>query len=86
MIPANKTVRQYITLPAKLAAQVRALAKTRKLTFSRTIVELIEKGIEAEQRQHQQDFFELVKHFRRAADPEESKRLGDKLGRMVFLG
>jgi hypothetical protein len=46
-------------------------------------VELIENGIEVEKRK-QQEFFELAERFRTATDPEEAKRLGDELGRMVF--
>jgi len=49
------------------------------------LVELIENGIEAEKRK-QQEFFELAEVFRNATDPEEVKRLGNKLGRMVFSG
>jgi hypothetical protein len=49
------------------------------------LVELIENGIEAEKRK-QQAFFELAERFREATDPQEAKRLGDKLGRMVFGG
>jgi hypothetical protein len=47
------------------------------------LVELIENGIEAEKRK-QEEFFELAEKFRNAKDPEEAKRLGGKLGRMVF--
>jgi len=36
------------------------------------------------QKQRQQQFFELVERFRNATDPEEAKRLGDQLGRMMF--
>lgn len=79
----GKAVRQSVSLPAKTAAQVRSLAKTRKLSANRMLVELIENGIEAEKRK-QQEFFELAEQFRNAADPEEAKRLGDALGRMVF--
>ncbi len=85
MSAANKTVRQSISLPTKVAAQVRNLAKSRRLSSNRMLVELIENGIEAEKRK-QQEFFELAGKFRNAADPEEAKRLGDKLGRMVFGG
>ena len=83
MSTANKAVRQSLSLPAKVAAQVRTLAKTRRLSSNRMLVELIENGIEAEKRK-QQDFFELAERFRSATDPKEAKRLGDKLGRMVF--
>jgi len=81
----NRTVRQSVSLPAKVAAQVRSLAKNRRLSSNRMLVELIENGIEAEKRR-QQEFFELAKQFRSAKDPEEAKRLGDELGRMVFGG
>ncbi|HKW64796.1 MAG TPA: hypothetical protein VJN89_19740 [Candidatus Acidoferrum sp.] len=79
----GKPVRQSVSLPAKTAAQVRNLAKTRRLSSNRMLVELIENGIEAEKRK-QQEFFELAERFRNASDPEEAQRLGDKLGRMVF--
>jgi hypothetical protein len=83
MSTANKTVRQSVSLPAKVATEVRTLAKTRKLSSNRMLVELIENGIEAEKRK-QQEFFKLAEEFRNAEDPQEAKRLGDKLGRMVF--
>ena len=79
----GKAVRQSVSLPAKTAAQVRSLAKTRKVSSNRMLVELIENGIEAEKRK-QQEFFELAEQFRNATDPEEAKRLGEALGRMVF--
>ena len=83
MKSTNKAVRQSVSLPAKTAAQVRNLAKTRRLSSNRMLVELIENGIEAEKRK-QQEFFELAERFRNATDPQEAKRLGDELGRIVF--
>ena len=85
MAIANKTVRQSVSLPAKLATQVRAIGKTRRLSANRMLVELIENGIEAEKRK-QQEFFDLAERFRSATDPAEIKRLGDRMGRMVFGG
>ena len=38
------------------------------------------------EKQKQQEFFDLAKRFRSATDPEEVKRLGDQMGRMVFCG
>ena len=81
---ANKTTHQSVTLPTELAAQVRALASGRGLDFDRMLVQLIEKGIEAEQRKQQQDFFGLANRFRKSVDADESKRLGVRLGRMIF--
>jgi hypothetical protein len=85
MLAPNKIIRQSVSLPANVAAQVRNLAKTRRLSSNRMLVELIENGIEAEKRK-QQEFFELAEKFRNADDPAEAKRLGDKLGQMVFGG
>ncbi len=79
----NKAIRQSVTLPAKTAAQVRRLAETRRVSSNRILVELIENGIEAEKRK-QQEFFDLAERFRNTTDPEEAKRLGDELGRLVF--
>ena len=79
----GKTVRQSVTLPSNVAAQVRKLAKTRRLSANRMLVELIENGMEAEKRK-QQEFFDLAERFRTATNPEEVRRLGDQMGRMVF--
>jgi len=59
------------------------MARSRRLSANRMLVELLENGIEAEKRK-QQEFFDLAERFRRATDPEEVKRLGDQLGRMAF--
>jgi hypothetical protein len=83
--PATKAVRQSVSLPPSVAAQVRTIAKSRRVSANRMLVELIENGIEAEKRK-QQEFFELAERFRSAEDPKEVKRLGDQLGRMVFGG
>ena len=83
MSAQTKTVRQSITLPARTAMQVKTMAKSRRLSATRMLVELIENGIEAENRK-QQEFFELAERFRNETDPKEAKRLGDQLGRMVF--
>jgi hypothetical protein len=82
---ASRNVRQSVSLPEKMAAQVRSLAKTRRVSANRMLVELIENGIDSEKRK-QREFFELAERFRTATDPKEVKRLGDQLGRMVFSG
>jgi len=83
-IPAsNKVVRQTVGLPADTARQVRSLAKQRRLSANRIIVELVEEGIEAQKRK-QREFFALAERYRAATDPKDVARLGDDLGRMVF--
>lgn len=78
-----KNMRQSVSLPAKVASQVRAMAKARRLSATHTLVELNETGIEADKRM-QQEFFELAERFRSESDPDVIKPLGDQLGRMVF--
>ena len=83
-MPRNeKAVRQSVTLPPKVAKRVRNMAKSRRVSASRILVELVEQGIEA-QEQREKAFFELTERFRTATNPEEVQRLGDELGRMVF--
>jgi hypothetical protein len=82
---AEKTVRQSVSLPTRLAKQVGSMAKSRKLSKNRMLLELIENGIDAEKRKQQQ-FFALAERFRNEQDPEAANRLGDELGRMVFGG
>jgi hypothetical protein len=53
------------------------------MSSNRMLVELIENGLEAEKAK-QQEFVQLAQSFRNAKDPKEAKRLGDKLGRMIF--
>jgi len=78
-----RRVRRSVTLPPEVAKQVDAMAKKRRLSDNHVLVELIEQGIEA-RKQREKDFFELAERFRAEKDPEQVKRLGDELGRMVF--
>jgi uncharacterized protein (DUF2252 family) len=83
MKTAASPVRQSVSLPAATAARVRHLAKSRRVSANRVLVQLIESGLEAEQKR-EKEFFDLADRFRSATDPKEVKRLGDQLGRMVF--
>ena len=78
-----KQVRRSVTLPAQTAKVVDRLAKHRRLSDNRILVELIEQGIEA-QKHKEKAFFELAERFRSSTDPHEAKKLGDELGRFVF--
>jgi hypothetical protein len=49
------------------------------------LVELIENGMEAERRK-QPGVLRPCRAFFSATDPQEAKRLGDQMGRMVFGG
>jgi hypothetical protein len=49
----SRTVRQSVSLPANVAAQVRSMEETCRLSSNRMLVELIENGIEAEKHKQQ---------------------------------
>jgi hypothetical protein len=79
----SRPVRRSLTLPGHIAKQVNSIAKHRRLSDNRVLVELIELGIEARKRK-ERAFFELAERFRASKDPEEVKQLGDELGQFVF--
>jgi len=79
----TKQVRRSVTLPARVAEQVARIARKRRLSDNRVLVELVEQGLEA-QKEKEKAFFALAERFRASADPEEAKRLGDQMGRFVF--
>lgn len=68
---------------AQVAQQVNRIAKRRRLSDNRVVVELIEEGIQASRRK-EQAFLNLAERFRSASDPEQVKKPGDDLGRFVF--
>ncbi len=85
MAVTEKLVRQSVSLPARLAKQVASIARSRKLSKNRVLLELIENGIESE-KVRQQQFFALAQRFRNEEEPDAANRLGDEFGRMVFGG
>jgi predicted DNA-binding protein len=80
---AEKSVRQSVTLPARVARRVKSLAKTSSTSANRIIVELIESGIEARQ-QERKRFIELADRLARSRDVEEQTRLKEELAVMTF--
>jgi len=80
---ATKQVRRSITLPNRLAEQVERIARKKRLSDNRVLVELLEQGLEA-QKKKERAFFALAERFRAASDPAEVKQLGDEMGRLVF--
>jgi len=82
-MPTTKHVRRSVSLPTPIARQVERMAKSQRLSDNRILVELIELGIEA-RKQKEKAFFDLAERFRAESDPQQAKRLGDELGRLVF--
>jgi hypothetical protein len=79
----NKQVRRSVTLPPQVDRQIETIARNRRLSGNRVLVELVELGLEA-RKQKEKAFFELAERFRSSNDPTEVKQLGDELGRFVF--
>ena len=78
-----RQVRRSVTLPSRVDRKIETIARKRRLSGNRVLVELVELGLEARQ-EREAIFFELAKRFRESHDPKEAKRLGRQLGRMVF--
>lgn len=79
----NKQVRRSVSLPPQIDRQIETIAKNRRLSGNRVLLELVELGLEA-QKEKEKAFFELANRFRNSDDPEEVKRLGNEMGRFVF--
>lgn len=80
---AEKTIRQSVSLPARVARRVKSLAQTSKMSANRVIVGLVESGLDARERERKR-FLELADRLARSRDREEQKRLKDELARMTF--
>jgi len=83
MANVEKPIRQSVSLPARLARRVRTLAKNRKTSTNRVLVELIETGIESKEAEKTR-FFELADQLSATSDPAERKRIKEILARMTF--
>jgi ParB-like chromosome segregation protein Spo0J len=83
MATLEKPIRQSVSLPPRIARRVKALARTKKTSASRVVVDLIEAGLEAREREKNL-FFELADRLARSPDAAEQKRLKEDLARMTF--
>jgi hypothetical protein len=83
MPTSEKPVRQSVSLPGPLARRVRTLAKNRKTSTNRVLVELIETGIESKETEKSR-FFQLADQLTATSDPVERKKIKEKLARMTF--
>ena len=59
------------------------MAKGRRTSASRMLVELVEEGIELRKRK-EAEFLNLAGRFRAATDPKDVERLGNEMGQMIF--
>ncbi len=80
---ADKSIRQSVSLPARVARQVKSLAQTGNTSANRVIVDLIESGLDAREREKER-FLDLADRLAGSRDPQERKRLKEELARMTF--
>lgn len=83
MASTGKSFRQSVSLPPRIARRVKALAKTKKASASRVIAELVETGLDAEERERER-FLEIADRLTRSDDPAEQKQLKEELARLTF--
>ena len=83
MANTEKSVRQSVSLPARVAKRVKALAKTEKMSTSRVLVDLIETGLASKEAEKER-FFSLATQLTESSDPAERERLKSELARMTF--
>ena len=78
-----RPVRQSVTIPAPLAAEVRRVAKQRRVTMSRALVSLAERGVKAEQDANR-ELKAAYQRFVTEQDPSRKDEAGKDLIRAVF--
>jgi len=83
MAETEKAVRQSVSIPSSVARRVQALARRRRTSASRVIVELIETGLDARE-QEKRRFFDLADRLANSSDSSEQKRLKEELAKMTF--
>ena len=75
--------RVSIPLAPELYAEISARAKEHNLSLSRVLVQLLRAGLEAE-REKKQRLDEILRRYRECQDPEETERLANEVGAMIF--
>jgi hypothetical protein len=83
MAASERTIRQSVSLPAGTAKRVRSLARARRTSASRVLVDLIESGLDAREREKRY-YFTLLEQLRKSDDPNEQKKLAEELARLTF--
>ena len=83
MAETERSVRQSVSIPTGIARRVRALAKTRKTSANRVLVDLIEAGLQSKEAEKER-FVLLVNRLTESPDSAERQRLKEELARMTF--
>jgi hypothetical protein len=79
----EKPIRTSVTLPVRVARHVRSLAKARRTSASRVLVDLVEAGLDARAAEKRR-FLELADRLARSKVPAERARIKEELARLTF--
>lgn len=79
----ERSVRQSVTLPSRVAEKVRTLTKAGHTTASRVMLELIVRGLESKEDEKKR-FMELADRLAHSKTPAEQTRLKEELARLTF--
>ena len=80
---AEKPIRRSVSLPPRVARRVKALVRSKRASENRVLVELIESGLEAKEKEKAR-FFELADRLTRAKNSAEQAQLKEELARLTF--
>ncbi|HMD33025.1 MAG TPA: hypothetical protein VKG84_14015 [Candidatus Acidoferrales bacterium] len=83
MAKTEKLVRQSVSIPKRVAARVHAMARNRKTSANRVLVDLIETGLQSKETEKER-FFALAHRLTESTDPAERQRIKQELARMTF--
>jgi len=83
MANTDKSVRQSVSLPPRVAKRVKALVKTEKTSANRVLVDLIEAGLASREAERER-FFALANRLAESPEPAEREKLKKELARMTF--
>ena len=79
----EKSVRRCVSLPTRIARQVKSLAQAGNTSTSRVISDLIESGLDVRERERKR-FLEIADRLSRSRDPKEQGRLKKDLTHLTF--
>lgn len=83
MSTIEKAIRQSVSLPSPIARRVKALAKSRKVSSNRILVELVESGLRSKE-EEKRKFLELADRLSMSTNSTEQQELKEQLARMTF--
>ena len=83
MAKSERSIRKSVSLPTRIAKHVRAIARTRKTSDNRVLVDLIEAGLQSKEAERKR-FFALTDRLSDSDDPAENQKIKKELARMTF--